>query len=289
MGEAVLRVAAAAKINLFLHVGERRADGFHELESLVAFAEAGDVLTFAHADALSLSVAGPFAAGLAGESDNLVLRAARALKERTGFAKGAAITLEKNLPVSSGIGGGSADAAATLKGLVRLWGLKLASGQLHGIAAALGSDVPVCVASETSWMEGRGERVDAAPALPPCALVLVNPGIAVPTGRVFGMLATRSGTGHSKPATLPTLDALLGYLQKTRNDLEAPGRAIAPVIGEILTALSSATGALLARMSGSGATCFGLFANDADASAAARVLKSDHPDWWIVPTRIAAQ
>lgn len=287
----MLRVAAPAKINLCLHVGGRRADGYHALESLVCFAETGDFLTFASAEALSLSVGGPFAAGLADHDGNLVLRAAEALAAQLKTQKGAAITLTKNLPVASGIGGGSADAAAALRGLVQLWKADIRDEPLHRIALSLGSDVPVCLKSTPAIMTGRGEILKPAPALPRTAMLLVNPGVSVSTAEVFRKL----GRGEADTITpLPSLPAqgwasvrdLAQWLEATRNDMEAPARAIAPVIGEVLEALRG-TAPLLARMCGSGATCYALYETDAAAENAARKLSAAHPDWWVKATRIA--
>ncbi len=278
---------AAAKINLFLHVGDRRADGFHELESLVVFADVGDALTFEAADTLTLKIDGPFGAGLAAENDNLVLRAARALAAHAGREAGAAITLTKNLPVASGIGGGSADAAAALRGLKELWGLQLSGDALRAIAETLGSDVPVCVESTSAWMEGRGERVTPAQGVAGAALVLVNPGVAVPTGPVFAGLKTRRGAGtvpHDVP--MGDVDALVAFLKGTANDLQAPALAIAPVIGDVLGELSRMPGALLWRMSGSGATCFAIFEDDGAAQMAAIALARSHATWWVKAGRI---
>jgi 4-diphosphocytidyl-2-C-methyl-D-erythritol kinase len=280
---------APAKINLFLHVGDKRADGFHELESLVVFADVGDALTFEPAETLTLKIDGPFGEGLAAENDNLVLRAARALAAQAGRAAGAAITLTKNLPVASGIGGGSADAAAALRGLRRLWQLDLPDAALPALAATLGSDVPVCVESKSAWMEGRGERVTPAPGVPGAALVLVNPKVAVPTGPVFQALKTRSGVGGVDHAVvLKDAKSLVAFLKTTANDLQPPALQIAPVVGEVLGELSRMPGALLWRMSGSGATCFGLFEDEATAAMAAIALTHSHPGWWVQATRIAA-
>ena len=262
---------APAKVNLYLHVTGRRADGYHLLDSLVVFAGVGDVLRGEVANELRLEVDGPFAAGLSGEPDNLVLRAARALGSR-----GARLVLEKNLPVASGIGGGSADAAAALRLLCRLW--QLSPPDLPGIALALGADVPVCLAGRPSRMGGVGERLDAAPGLPQCGLVLVNPGVAVATADVF---RARRG-GWSPTAKLPhawsDVAAMASDLRELRNDLEPPAIALQPVIGEVIGALAAAPGCRLARMSGSGATCFGLFDDPMVAAEAAMRLR--RPNWW---------
>jgi 4-diphosphocytidyl-2-C-methyl-D-erythritol kinase len=270
---------APAKVNLFLHVTGRRADGYHELDSLAVFGPAADTLEAAPAPALTLSVDGPFGAALAGEPDNLVLRAARMLAEAAGGAtRGAALRLTKRLPVASGIGGGSADAAAALRLLDRLWGLDLGEDRLAVLAAALGADVPVCVPSRPARMRGVGGELSPAPALPPrCGLLLANPGVALATPAVF-----RARTGpFSAPAALPgrwdDAAAMASDLHELRNDLEAPAAALCPPMGEVLAALRSLPGCLLARMSGSGATCFGLFADAAAAERAAALLPAA---WW---------
>ncbi|HEV2560636.1 MAG TPA: 4-(cytidine 5'-diphospho)-2-C-methyl-D-erythritol kinase [Rhizomicrobium sp.] len=283
----MLHQAAPAKINLFLHAGAQREDGYHELESLVVFTGIGDDLTFDNAgeaaDALSLDIAGPFAAALKNEPDNLVLRAARAL----GGHGGARITLTKNLPVASGIGGGSADAAATLRGLMQLWKLTVPPQALHDIALSLGSDVPVCLASAPAWMTGRGEHIQAVNLNVNTAMVLANPGMSVSTAQVFANLDDRTGMGAINPDRIRSTDELCEYLKDTRNDLEAPARELAPVIGDVLDALSK-SGALLARMSGSGATCFGIYEDDAAANKAASVISKAQPNWWVKPTNIAS-
>jgi 4-diphosphocytidyl-2-C-methyl-D-erythritol kinase len=254
----------------------RRTDGYHLLDSLVVFAATGDVLHAAPAEALTLAVTGPFAAGLAAESDNLVLRAARALAAAAGIVPGAHLTLDKRLPVASGIGGGSADAAAALRLLARLWQVAPASAEL---ALSLGADVPVCLHGRPTRMGGVGEALAPAPRLPPCGLVLVNPGVAVATPAVF---RARNGP-FSAPLALPAgwadAAALAADLANMRNDLEAPAAMLEPAIGVVLAELRALPGVLLARMSGSGATCFALLATAAAAeAAAARVAR---PGWWV--------
>ena len=270
-----LREAAPAKINLFLHVTGKRADGYHLLDSLVVFAACGDLLTVAPSDALTLTLDGPFGAALAGEGDNLVLRAARGLAEASGVAAEGALRLTNNLPVASGIGGGSADAAAALRLLSRHWHVAPASAAL---AVRLGADVPVCLAGRPARMQGIGEVLLDAPALPDFGLVLVNPGEAVATPDVF-----RARTGGFRPAAdLPgswgDAAALATTLSRCANDLEAPAVSLAPVVGRVLEALRAMPGVLLARMSGSGATCFALLGSAAAAEAAAKTL--DRPGWW---------
>ena len=264
-----LSEAAFAKVNLYLHVTGRRADGHHLLDSLAVFPPAGDLLRAGPAPALSLAIDGPFAAALA-DGDNLVLRAAKAL-DRT---RGAALQLTKNLPVASGIGGGSADAAATLRLLSRLWRCTVP----EGMASALGADVAVCLASRPARMRGVGEVLLAAPRLPRFAMVLVNPGVPVATPAVF---ARRAGP-FSLPATLPEAWAdaagMARDLAGLANDLEAPAIGLCPVIAEALAAIRTTAGCLLARMSGSGATCFGVYAAAGEAvEAAARLAR---PGWW---------
>jgi 4-diphosphocytidyl-2-C-methyl-D-erythritol kinase len=279
-------VPAPAKINLFLHVGEKRADGFHDLQSLAVFTATEDFLMIEPSNTLALEIIGPYAKGLSCGDDNLVLRAARALAERTGTRKGAAIKLQKMLPVASGIGGGSADAAATLRGLNELWKLGLGERDLLPIAAELGSDVPVCVGARPAWMEGRGEKLYPAPAIPGLFLVLVNPGVAVPTGPVFAGLVTRRGTGLAYPSAFEDLPALISFLDATENDLELPACKIAPVIRDVLNVLDTAPGALFSRMSGSGATCFAIFENLEAGQALIQHL-AETTDWWVVGTMLA--
>jgi 4-diphosphocytidyl-2-C-methyl-D-erythritol kinase len=266
---------AYAKVNLALHVRGREPGGYHRLETLFAFCEDGDTLAVAPGEGLSLTVAGPFAAALGDEPDNLVLRAARALATRFGVSAGAALHLEKSLPVASGIGGGSADAAAALRLLSRWWGLDAPEAALLEIAAGLGADVPACVRSETVRGEGKGDRLVPQPGsgLAGVPLLLVNPRVPVPTGPVF------AGWDGIDRGPLADIDS-------GGNDLEAPAIAIAPVIRDVLSALRAQAGTRLVRMSGSGATCFALFADDAARDAAAAALSGAHPDWWLLPTRL---
>jgi len=269
-----LSEAAPAKINLTLLVTGRRADGYHLLDSLVVFAGAHDCLTAVPSGTLTLEIDGPFGAGLASEPDNLVLRAGRALAASAGLRGGAHIRLEKNLPVASGIGGGSSDAAAALRLLSRLWGVPVPDG----LAEGLGADVPVCLDPRPRRMAGIGEILTAAPGIPPCGLVLVNPGLALATKAVF---AARGG-GFSAPAAYPQswrdAAAMAEGLADCGNDLEAPAIALCPPIGTVLEMLRGLAGCRLARMSGSGATCFALFDTPALASATAAQLA--RPGWW---------
>jgi len=276
-----IRRAAPAKLNLYLHVVGRRADGYHLLDSLVAFAGVHDTVVAAKAGALSLAIEGPFAAALSGEADNLVLRAARALADVAGVRPWAALTLVKRLPVASGIGGGSADAAATLLAAGELWRITHKPGALAKLALTLGADVPVCLAGKAAQMGGIGEAIDPAPVLPRVPLVLVNPLVPLPTPAVF---KARSGP-FSKPAPLAAVprDArdLAEALRARRNDLADAAIGLVPEIKAILGALDAQPGCLLARMSGSGATCFALFARAEEAQAAAAALRSSKPGWWV--------
>jgi len=274
---------AYAKVNLALHVRGQRDDGYHALESLFAFAEDGDGLEGRATDdgAIDLLIDGPFGAALDAGADNLVMRAARALQAYLGQQRGAAIRLTKRLPVASGIGGGSADAAATLRLLVRLWDVRIDRQELAGLALDLGSDVPACVESVTQMVTGRGEglaRHDVA-GLAGCPMLLVNPGVAVSTAQVF------AGWDRADRGPL-NADSLAAVRDGGRNDLEAPALAVAPVIGDVLTMLAAQDGLVLARMSGSGATCFALFSSDADLAAAAKAVRQAQPLWWVMETRI---
>jgi 4-diphosphocytidyl-2-C-methyl-D-erythritol kinase len=283
-------VAAPAKINLFLHVGEKRADGYHDLESLAAFAALGDDIRLDHDDRISLSVDGPFAAQLAASDDNLVVRAAKRLSEKSGALRGVRIGLRKTLPVAAGLGGGSADAAAVLRGLVQLWKIDPGREALRDIAGSLGADVPVCIDCRTAWMEGRGDRVRPLPPLPSAGVLLVNPGLPISTTRVFANLQERRGLGMMSPATpFEDVHALVSYLIETTNDLEIPARAIAPVIVNVTREIAGLPDVLLTRMSGSGATCFGVFASKQSARTAALLLRPRHPEWWIADTTFADQ
>jgi 4-diphosphocytidyl-2-C-methyl-D-erythritol kinase len=285
-----VRCTAWAKINLTLHVTGRRDDGYHELDSLIVFAGIGDELEIAPAPRITCEVYGPFAPALpAASSSNLAVAAARALAARYGIESGARLRLDKQLPVAAGLGGGSADAAAAIRGLVNLWGIDAPAPALYALAASLGADVPVCLAGRPSFVGGIGERVVAAPALPPAWLVLVNPGIPLSTAAVF---AARQGA-FSAPARwrepISDLRALAARLASCRNDLEAPALALVPEVREVLATLRDTAGCMLARMSGSGATGFGLYAVEAAASAAARRIATTRPGWWVrtAPLRAA--
>jgi 4-diphosphocytidyl-2-C-methyl-D-erythritol kinase len=268
----MISLFAPAKVNLYLHVTAKREDGYHLLDSLAVFPAMGDNVRVEDAAELSLDISGPFGAVLQAEPDNLLLRAARLLAP----GRGAALHLEKNLPVASGIGGGSADAAAALRALNQLWGLEDIA--LPPLALQLGADVPVCLASRPARMQGIGEILAPVPRLPEFGMVLVNPGVAVSTPAVF---KARQG-GFTPPANLPeawvSVDAMVADLLCCTNDLQTAAIGSQPVIGEVLDVLAALPGAKLTRMSGSGATCFALFATPAEAAAAAAAIA--HPGWW---------
>ena len=272
-----LEQAAPAKVNLYLHVTGRRADGYHLLDSLAVFGPAMDLVSAEPAEGLTLALTGRFGAALRAEPDNLVLRAARALADAAGMAPRAALTLHKRLPVASGIGGGSADAAATLRVLNLLWGCGLDAAALAAIGAPLGADIPVCVASRPARMQGIGEVLLPAPRLPECGLLLVNPGVALSTPTVF----RARGGGFSSVARLPEAwadaAAMAADLSGLGNDLEAPASLLCPAVAEVLRTLRALPGCLLARMSGSGASCFGIFADATASQTASALLPSE---WW---------
>jgi len=279
---------ARAKVNLTLRVLGRRADGYHELESVVAFADCADRLTLRPGPELNLVTAGPRAQECGETADNLVIKAARLLGARVAGLRFGDFTLDKQLPVAAGIGGGSADAAAALRLLARANDLAPDDVRLIEVARLTGADVPVCVASAPCIMAGVGERLLPL-RLPKLPCVMVNPRVPVATKDVFAALGLR--VGEMRPSdgpgstAWPDGDASVGdwivALKASSNDLEAPALRVEPVVGEVLTALSESRGALLARMSGSGATCFAIFANDADAEVAARTIRHDHPGWWV--------
>ena len=285
----MLTARAPAKINLTLHVLGRRPDGYHELESLVAFAGVGDTLSLTPTEELRLGVSGPNAAEVGADTDNLVLRAARELAKRVEGLRVGTFHLAKRLPVASGIGGGSSDAAAALRLLARHNGLALTDKPIAEAARATGADVPVCLDPRARMMSGIGERLGDPLTPAPLFAVLVNPGVAVETRAVFSRLGLRTGesTGSAAHPAIPMradAAALLTLLKKGRNDLEDAACSLAPVIVDVLAVLSAAKGSRLARMSGSGATCFALFENCRHAARAARAIRRHHPGWWVKPT-----
>ncbi|TPG12484.1 4-(cytidine 5'-diphospho)-2-C-methyl-D-erythritol kinase [Sphingomonas oligophenolica] len=278
----MIREIAPAKINLALHVRRRRDDGYHDIETLFAFARDGDVVRVAvaqaEAEAGSLVITGPFAAGLTATGDNLVARAARAFADSFGIGDGHAITLEKHLPVASGVGGGSADAAATLRALARLHAIPLIDPRLHIIAAALGADVPACLLGRTTLGTGKGDALVEIMGAPGTPLLLVNPLVPVSTAAVF---AAWDGKDRG-----PIPDgALLDRARAGRNDLEPSATTLAPVIADVRAMLNDSPGVTLARMSGSGATCFALFDTIGEREAAA--VLAQRRGWWTLGTSLA--
>lgn len=283
---------ACAKINLALHVTGRRDDGYHELDSLVAFADVGDVLNIAPTGETSLEINGPFAPKLTNVAGNIVLDAVEAMQQAWPLQFAAvAISLTKNLPVASGIGGGSADAAAVLRGMQQLFGPVEDRGMLADIALKLGADVPVCHLQQACRMSGIGQELSALGEGPSFAAVLVNPGIAISTPDVFAALGLKAGasamSGMPKlPATAVRKD-WISWLADCRNDLQTPAISLVPEIQTVLAAIGSAPGSLLHRMSGSGATCFGLFEDQQSAQSAAKELQALNNNWWVQPAVIA--
>lgn len=291
MNDAAAEIAPA-KINLYLHVVGKRPDGYHLLDSLAVFVDIADMVTASPApsgsDVAPLTISGPFARPLMGEPPgrNLALRAVYALAACLGRAPDAAIALEKNLPVASGIGGGSADAAAALRALAHLWRIDINDPRLYMAAAGLGADAPVCLAARPCFMAGVGEVLKEAPPLPPTWIVLVNPGVGVSTPAVFK--ARRGDFSQPAPFTeSPSdFDHFINLLSTRRNDLTEPARFHCPVIHDMLTVVAQTAGCRLSRMSGSGATCFGLYADEGSARAAAAALTAAHPEWWSQAGRI---
>jgi 4-diphosphocytidyl-2-C-methyl-D-erythritol kinase len=288
---------APAKVNLFLHVGPLQADGYHPISSLITFADVGDQVRFGHAREMAFAVEGPFAAELQGDAGaNLVVRARDAVL--AAFPDDWAtfrITLEKNLPVAAGLGGGSSDAAATLNVMAEALALTEdgdgADDRIIAIAHRLGSDVPACLGGEPVIAEGRGDETDWPPVFPDLDVVLVNPLVASPTGAVYRAYDDAGAPGSAEsppwPEPLQTPQALAAWLAGTRNDLEAPAISLAPAIGEVLAALRAQPQTLLARMSGSGATCFAICADESGARDLALRISDDHRAWWVQRCRLA--
>jgi 4-diphosphocytidyl-2-C-methyl-D-erythritol kinase len=277
---------ACAKINLTLRVFGRREDGYHELESLVAFADLGDKLDLEPDGASGLEISGPFAGACGPLADNLILKAARALAERVDGLAGGRFLLQKALPVAAGIGGGSADAAAALRLLARLNGLALDDPRLAAAALATGADVPVCLDPRPRVMRGVGDLLSEPFVLPPLPALLVNPGVPLPTRDVFAAYA--GSEGSKKPAGTPAhaLEAALTFLAGYDNDLTKAAIACHPVVTEVLMALRALPGVQLVRMSGSGPTCFALFRAQGEADAAACRLSVERKDWWVRATML---
>ncbi|MFN3514158.1 MAG: 4-(cytidine 5'-diphospho)-2-C-methyl-D-erythritol kinase [Phenylobacterium sp.] len=286
-----LEAFAPAKINLFLHVGPPAEDGYHPLCSLMVFADAGDRVRLQAADAPTFQVHGPFARELAGEGDNLVVRAARALFAQVkGPQPPLALSLEKLLPVAAGLGGGSADAGAALRLLRQALELPVSDAELGAIAGGLGADGAACLWGAPVVAQGRGEKLSPAPAMPPMDAVLVNPRVAVSTPAVYRAFDAAGRFGEIEPPPLPeafeSVEEVAAWAGTMRNDLEAPAIGLAPEIGDVLDLLAGEPEALLARMSGSGATCFALCAGDFEAETLAERIEALRPGWWVRRCRL---
>jgi 4-diphosphocytidyl-2-C-methyl-D-erythritol kinase len=286
--EAFLVDAAFAKINLTLRVLGRRPDGYHELESLVAFADLADTLSLQPGGEPALDITGPFAGACGPVAGNLVLKALAALRERVVGLKAGRFVLEKNIPVAAGLGGGSADAAAALRLLARANGLASDDARLAAAAPAVGADVPVCLESQARIMRGVGEELSDPLDLPHLPALLVNPGVTLATRDVFAGFAADQA-GKTSLSDMPReRAALLEWLGQHGNDLTPNAIACVPVIADVLSALSALPGARLVRMSGSGSTCFALFASAEEAAAAALRLKTERKGWWVHPTTLGS-
>ncbi len=275
---------ARAKVNLFLHVGPVDDDGYHPLASLVAFADIGDRITVAPADRLSLTVTGPFAEGLDGPGENLILTALRALGHAAGIGDPpVAVTLDKRLPIAAGLGGGSSDAGTALRLTRQVLALPIDDTALSRVAATVGADGPMCLFPRSAWAEGRGDMLTPEPALPPLFAILVNPGVPSPTGAVYRAYDDGLARTADRPAPPPSWEAgeVIAWLAVQRNDLQGPAVSMTPQIGQTLARVSALPGVALVRMSGSGATIFGLCRTQADAEQAAVVLRSSQYKGWI--------
>ncbi len=284
MGAIKTSSFAPAKINLYLHVIGCRDDGFHELDSLVVFADVGDRVQVELAEDTTFDIVGPFASEFERFEGNSVLRAFKALSTHTEYSSNVALKLEKNLPIASGIGGGSTDAGATINALLELWDVHVDKRELFDVAFSLGADVPVCVFGKPAYMSGAGEILEPIDNFPALPAILVNPNICLPTLAVFDHFAL----GKSRPGRISRMpndvEGLISILKDRRNDLFDAAVDIVPEIGEVLSALKATSGCLLARMSGSGATCFGIYASEVDARIAASVIYELQPNWWVEPT-----
>lgn len=285
----MLSAFARPKVNLFLHVKGKREDGYHLLESLVVFPTGGDKISVREGLGLALTVAGPFAEHVGDTENNLVLRAARALQDKAKCELGADITLNKNLPVAAGIGGGSADAAATLHLLNQLWNLDFSSRQLKEIGMLLGADVPACLRSRPLMLSGIGEKLADVDRLPGFAILLINNRRPVVTADVFRKLDILSAPAPVFDFTSDNFDELIGALGNCRNDLQVAALEVVPEISRVLYALDNLVGCRLSRMSGSGGTCFGIFETAASAETAVRRIEADHPEWWVCSMPVSAE
>jgi len=284
-----MRVSANAKLNLLLHVTGKRADGYHLLDSLVAFCAFGDSLDIHEAESLSLEITGEFAPQLSNDENNLVLRAARLIAKHGKKEIGARMVLHKNIPVGAGLGGGSCDAAAAIRGLQQFWQLSLTHDQQLKIAQDLGSDVMVCVEQVPAWISGVGDLVSPVRLLEDVAIILVNPKQPLLTADVYRAFAGNFSAVTEKIYTIQNTQELLGLIAPLKNDLQPAAMQLMPKIKNMLKVLSDASGYQLARMTGSGATCFGIFSSQKMADEEAERIKQNHPDWWVVSTYLMRQ
>jgi 4-diphosphocytidyl-2-C-methyl-D-erythritol kinase len=288
---SAVRERARAKVNLTLHIRGKRADGYHELESLVVFAGLCDELAFRKARADGLTIEGPFATALEGE--NLILKAKHAVSSWLGTPIYGSFRLLKNIPVAAGLGGGSSDAAAAIRALLRAYRGSPDSSAFASQAAAIGADVPVCLHHGAAWMRGLGERVTAIDKCVPLPAILVNPRLKLSTAAVFKRLGAPAYHPESATDTAPPVAAwddvpsVAAFCREGRNDLETAALALEPAIGTVVEALARLDGCLLARLSGSGPTCFGLFSSQEEAAVGAAMLGDRHPNWWVVPTLLS--
>nr|WP_108813607.1 4-(cytidine 5'-diphospho)-2-C-methyl-D-erythritol kinase [Loktanella sp. Alg231-35] len=283
---ATIKANAPAKVNLTLHVTGQRDDGYHLLDSLVVFADVSDKLSATLASDLRITVTGPFSDGVPANENNLILRAAQALRVARGVTQGAHLTLEKHLPHAAGIGSGSSDAAAALAMLAELWGVAPIPATAPEIVA-LGADVPVCMrAPNPARMSGIGEDLSPVPVLPDCALVLVRPPVGVPTGPVFAGLDSKQGSPMTRLSEGLDYEGFARWLAAQRNDLLAPAQVHAPEISEALAKLRALPAVSFASMSGSGATCFGLVKDKATARHVARIVQVAQMNWWVAPAEV---
>ena len=297
---AMITVRAPAKLNLYLHITGKRADGYHLLESLVAFADVADEITIAAAEALSLTIDGEFADAAGAGDGNLVLRSARLLQQKTGVTHGASLHLTNNSPVGAGLGGGSADAAAVLRGLNDWWQLNVSNETLQQWASELGADVAMCLASTPALARGIGDELTPIGALPACYALLVHPRIPLLTADVYAAYALlrhpelvsgskREMLKHVQHDGAGTLNQWIDWLKNNRNDLQAPAIAVSPLVAEVLLALETLMPKpALVRMTGSGACCFALYANEEEAKRASETLTVEYPFWWVKLARIAS-
>jgi 4-diphosphocytidyl-2-C-methyl-D-erythritol kinase len=283
---AAIRAVAPAKVNLTLHVTGQRDDGYHLLDSLVVFAGVCDQLSATIASDLKISVHGPFSNGVPVDETNLMIRAAQVLRRVRGVIQGASLTLEKHLPHAAGIGSGSSDAATTLAMLAKLWGVAPLAAD-HPAVAALGADVPVCLAAPNPMrMSGIGDELMPVTKLPACAIVLVRPKVAVPTAQVFAKMTNKNGTAMSPMPERADYDAFVAWLREQRNDMEMAATQIAPEISAVIAKLKSLPAVSVAGMSGSGATCFGLVKDMATARHVARIVQVSQMEWWVAPAEV---